>query len=480
MIQQIITTRSGIITGLLAGVSLLALSSAPGCGSDDSGGSASAGTGGSTAGTGGSGGTSAEGGSGGTSAEGGSAGTGGTSSEGGSGGTGGTTAEGGSAGAGGATGPWTFAGDDLNRSNSYADNSQMLNLLDKPTVVWVEHSGGAGAKVVASSWDGSTWTAMDPPAQGTATEKTTVHANGVPPTATVWQDKLYVGWDTEDSATGDQNTWVMIYDGTWTDAANITPTPATLPGHNLGWGLSLNHNDDKLVATYLAKKTASDGAEVRTQLWDGTAFGTETSLNTFGSNWTAWAVRSAVSPSGDVLRIALMETANEGDYRFSAFFNDGAPESAPSQSMMVDEVPQLDVAYWDETPVLALSEEKGISVYQHNGTTWERMGQGYLNAVTDAIQLLPCAPDLLVYDGDVYVAWAEAGSAMVQTNAGIQVRRWSGTDWEDLGTGIVHDPTAMIRTTTGPSLSVVGDELWLSFSEVTDVDRVYVAHRQIP
>ena len=455
------------------------LTFAPGCGSDDDDSSSPSGTGGSGGSeSGGSGGSSGEGGSAGVSGSGGSGGSAGTS---GSGGSSGQAGSGGSGGAGGASvDGWTFVGDALNRTAAYGDNSQMLDYADQPTVVWVEHSGGSAAQISASTWDGTAWVPMDPPAQGGAQEAVSVHTNGVPPTATVWQDTLYVGWDTEDTSTGDKNTWIMAYDGTWKDAVNITPPPSTLPGNNLGWSLSLRGNSDTLVASYLAMVNSSSGAEVRTQSWDGTAFGSESSLNTYGANWTAWALRSAVSPTGNVLRVVLVETANDGDYRFATFFNDDAPSNAPSESMMVDDIPQLDVAYWDETPVLALAQETGISVFQYDGTSWTRMGQGYLTVIADSIQLLPCAPDVLVHDGEVYVAWAEAGSAMNQTNAGIQVRHWTGTEWEDLGTGIAHDPSSMIVTTTGPSLAVVGDELWLSFSEVNGVNRVYVAHRPLP
>lgn len=132
-----------------------------------------------------------------------------------------------------------------------------------------------------------------------------------------------------------------------------------------------------------------------------------------------------------------------------------------------------------DNPIVAWSEElthggkSALFIYHWDGQGFTPMG-GALNGTSTGSAFKPS----LALDGDgrPVVAWQESDGF----NENIYVRRWTGTDWQTVGTGPLSAendtrsspvPTPAIN----PSLAVRGNDIYVAWEEMT-IDKYSVIH----
>jgi hypothetical protein len=182
----------------------------------------------------------------------------------------------------------------------------------------------------------------------------------------------------------------------------------------------------------------------------------------------------AVGTGGEKFIVRETEDTSEQNYVLATLVDGtpgpAVPTSKPNTHMTYDAV------YFDGKPVVAVAEDGWIHVYRLASGAWEPLGDATLNVEPD--DEAADSPDLYVdATGGLWLAWAEHTN---QHAPGIELRKWDGSQWQDVGTGLGHDGQNQL-TAAAPSVMLHQGKIWLAFLEQNgSVDSVWTISRPVP
>ncbi len=193
-----------------------------------------------------------------------------------------------------------------------------------------------------------------------------------------------------------------------------------------------DHFDFALGPDLLPILATAYGPRLSLKKWDGRAWTSLTDLRVVGE--AAMAIRMASNPSGDIV-VAVYSISLDGinTQHFHVYRLVGSElvELGPGLSIP-DGIYGHATAFDGQSPVVALQDDRSVTVHRWNGTDWVRLG-GDVNP-EPIISSYRESPSLAVTaDGRIVVAYT---SGRYTTGRAISVRFWTGFRWAGLGDGL--------------------------------------------
>jgi hypothetical protein len=324
--------------------------------------------------------------------------------------------------------------------------SLAIDLDGTPYVTWYDYSGG-DAEIYVRRWNGSIWEEVG---TGSATGGGISNNDGSSeyPSLAIAPDGMpTVAWS--DGSSGNYEIYVRHWNGfTWEEMG---------AGSASGGGISNNSGVSDWVSLALApdgtayltwRDDSSGNYEIYVRRWNGFSWeevgaGSATGGGISNNSGNSHVPSLAISPDGTPY-IAWQDDI-DGDYDIYAMHwngsiwdevgtrsisggisDDGGLSALPSIAVAPDGMPY--VAWEDDS-----SGDMEIYVRRWNGTSWEEVGTGSAsgggisnNAGISEGPSLAIGPD-----GVPYIAWHDNSAVDYE----IYVRRWNGTNWEEVGAG---------------------------------------------
>ena len=314
-------------------------------------------------------------------------------------------------------GAGSASGDGISDDQGHAANPSLaITPTGTPIIAW-----SATGEIYVRRWNGTTWAEIG---AGSATGDGISENSGVsgwPSLALMPDGSPIIAW--EDDSTGDQEIYVRRWNGsTWVE----------MGGSASGGGISQNGGDSRWPSLrvsaagvpYVAWEDLSGGdREIFVRRWNG----------------TAWVEVGSGSATG------------------GGISNDSAGSRRPS--LGIDAAGNLFVAWENINP-----PTHDIYVKSWNGTFWVEMGGSATSGGISNDSAQSYWPSLAVPpDGKPVVVWGSdpTGSGMDE----IFVRRWSGSDWVEMGSG----------SASGSGISNTSGESWFASLAIAADGRPVVA-----
>jgi len=264
-----------------------------------------------------------------------------------------------------------------------------------PYVAWCDYSGG-DEEIYVRRWKGSIWEEVGSGSASGGGISDNWGDSFWPSLAVAPDGRPYVAW--YDDSDGDDEVYVRRWNGSSEEWEEVGSGSAT------GGGISSNSGSSESPSVavapdgtpYVAWEDYSSGNdEIYVRRWNG-------------SNW---------------------EEVGSGSASGGGISNSGGSES-----------PSLAIA-GDGTPYVAWRGGREIYVRRWNGSSWEEVGVGSASGGGISDSGKSESPSLAIApDGRPYVAWQDGyivcvAAVYCQAVQYIYVRRWNGSNWEEVGSG---------------------------------------------
>jgi hypothetical protein len=349
----------------------------------------------------------------------------------------------------------------------------------RPYVAWDDGSWDKENEIYVRRWNGSSWEEVG---SGSASGGgiSDNDADSYRPSLAVAPDgRPYVAW--HDESGGDDEIYVKRWNGSnWAEVGS---------GSASGGGISDNDADSYRPSLavapdgrpYVAWCDEGGGdPEIYVRRWNGSNWAEVGSGSASGggiSNNSGWSEFPSVAVAPDGTPYVAWHDSSGGDYEiyvrrwngsnWEEVGSGSASGGGISDNSGRSEFPSVAVAP-DGRPYVAWYDNSGgdyeIYVRRWNGSNWEEVGSGSASGGGISNSDRSESPSLAVaLDGRPYVAWQDGYIVCVaalycQAVQYIYVRRWNGSNWEEVGNGSASGEGISNSGWSGtPSLAVAPD-----------------------